>query len=496
MKTDREYGKILLLETPFLSQTGTEEVKAYVQSKYNLALLSLGSYIRAHSDLEVSLINMVKDQMTEDSLIAKLRVHPPIVVGVSLYSYNLSISYGIIRRIKKEFPATHICAGGPHVNIFPKESLLLEGIDSIVLGDGEVPFLEICRRITQYGTLDQADLPAGIYTKKILSGQENWMPYVLADINKLPLPDISLLGDYKRYRDFLSGRIMGLVATSRGCPNVCHYCLSEKSRYRGFSIEHVMDTLRYYKRMGIEYVEFWDETFNSTKHRFSEFADAILEADLGLSLAIRGAVVNHTPLDILQKLRKAGLKLIQFGIETSSPRLLQYLNKHIDREKIKTAFQNCHEAGIRTVANLMINIPGQTRDEILSDFALIKEIKPTYVSISIYNWAPGTTHYEEAVKNKTLNRDFWREYAFAPVGPEPVVHPRCEVDINEVYEIRDRFVRGYYFNFSYILNYVKVVEFCEIIPAIKTVLLMLKSIAKNMFSRDKRELVDIQNGNA
>ena len=123
METDRDNGQILLLETPFLSQTGTEEVRAYVQSKYNLALLALGSYVKANSDFKVSLINMVKDRMTEESLVAKLRSSSLAVVGVSLYSYNLAISYGIIRRIKREFPSVHICVGGPHVNIFPRETL-------------------------------------------------------------------------------------------------------------------------------------------------------------------------------------------------------------------------------------------------------------------------------------------------------------------------------------------------------------------------------------
>ena len=80
---------ILLLETPFLSPTGGEEVKAYVQSKYNLALLGLGSYIKHRSDLSVRLVNMVKDRMDESALLENIRRDPPKVLGVSLYSYSL-----------------------------------------------------------------------------------------------------------------------------------------------------------------------------------------------------------------------------------------------------------------------------------------------------------------------------------------------------------------------------------------------------------------------
>ena len=473
---DNQYDPwILLLETPFLSQTGTEEVRAYVKSKYNLALLSLGSYIRAHSDLKVGMINMVKDRIAAQDLLDRLKGNPPAVIGVSLYTYNLNITYRMITLLKKEFPNSHICVGGPHVSIFPIETLGLENIDSIVVGDGEFPFLKICRQVIKTGSLSRASLPPGTYIKDSLNTKTPLIPYMEKDLDSLPAPDLNLLGDFRRYRDFLSNKIMGLLTSSRGCPNLCHYCLSEKSRYRRFSIEHTIDVMQKYSNMGVEYIEFWDETFNTSKKRVADFADALLNADLKISWGIRGAVVNNIDSETIAKLKRTGLKLIRFGVETTVPRLLSYLHKDIELDQIKAAFDTCRSIGLRTVANLMINIPGQTRGELLLDLENLKKIRPTYVSISVYNWAPGTTHYMNALHDGTFENDFWRAYAKTPFGPEPLTHAETEIPINEVYRIRDRFVSRHYFNLRYICDYIRSIDLSEISQAVQIAVLMLKS---------------------
>lgn len=475
MEKNKAAGQILLLETPFLSQTGTEETKAYVHSKYNLALLSLGSYIRAHSALKVYLINMVKDRIAEDSLIEKISKNPPAVVGIPLYSYNLSISYKIIKRIKQIFPETHICVGGPHVSIFPKETILLKHIDSIVIGDGEVPFLEICQQVINNGKLDQNYIAPGTYTKESVESGVTMNGYVIKDLNSLPLPDLTLLGDHKRYRDFFSNKIMGILTTSRGCPFKCYYCWSEKSRYRSFSIEHIMTIMRDYKERAVEYIEFWDDTFNPNKKRLDQFADTLQKENLGLTWSIRGAVVQHISFETMVKLKKMGLRIIQFGVETGNERFLKYLNKRIDHKKVQNAIDACHSAGVRTVVNMMINLPGQNKKEILDDFRMLQKIKPTYININIYNWAPGTIIYENALKEKTLTRDFWREHSANPVGEDPVIHPKISVPWEEVYKLRNQFITRYYFNSHYMYRYLKMIDFSEVKYALLIVLLMLKT---------------------
>ena len=370
-------AQILLLDLPFASETAPEEVKEYLWSKYNMALVALGTYIKEYSDYDVTLVNMIRDARANSELLHRLRHNPPAIVGITLYTYSLFNAYRMITTIKKESPGTHICVGGPHVNMYPLETIELKNIDSIVLGDGEVPFLEICEQVIETGRLDDKHLPSGVYTKKSIPSDGVWKPYVFPNLNELPVPDLSLLGDYKGYKDFLLDKTTGLLTSSRGCPNHCHYCWSEKSHYRSLSVDRVVHMMRCYKDLGVGYIEFWDETFNTSHKRLEAFADALEKADLGLTWSIRGAVVNHVPLETLARLKQTGLILMQFGLETASPRLLSFLNKKTSREKIEKAFETCKQVGIRTVANLMLNIPGQTRKEMFDDFSLLKKIRPT-----------------------------------------------------------------------------------------------------------------------
>ena len=123
----------------------------------------------------------------------------------------------------------------------------------------------------------------------------------------------------------------------------------------------------------------------------------------------------------------------------------------------------------------MINIPGQTREEIINDLEFIRRIDPTYVSISVYNWAPDTALYSEALANGTLTLDYWRQYAQNPIGDEPVHHYVTETTIDEVYALRDLFLRRYYFRPSYILPYLVRMSANEWIRALQIAFMMIRS---------------------
>ena len=132
-----------------------------------------------------------------------------------------------------------------------------------------------------------------------------------------------------------------------------------------------------------------------------------------MTFAIRGAVVQNVNYECLKKLKEAGLRRIQFGIETTSERLLGIINKKIDRQKIADAIAICNRLKIGSVANLMIGLPTQTESEIVEDIEFIKKVNPRYISISIFNYAPNTEFYTHYLKENPTD-DFWRKFARNP----------------------------------------------------------------------------------
>lgn len=461
--------KVLFCDPPISSKSGTFEVKEFIKhKKYSIGVLSIMTYLkRQMPDCEVKYIKIPAIENEKD-YINELRSYSPDIVGFPCYSLDFFMTYQLMKIMKKTFPQSHICCGGPHVNFFPEETLALPEVDSIVMGDGEKPFFELCNSLKE-------ELPIkaeGVYTKESLKEKHVFEPYVYKDINTLPVPDIQLLDDYLSYTSFLTRKPLATIVTSRGCLFDCNYCSSKSSRYRMMNIDKVMETIGYYSSLGVHEFEFWDETFNPSIHRLKKFAEELRRNKNPITFAIRGAVVQNVNFESLTMLKEAGLRRIQFGIETTSDRLLKLLNKKIDKNKISEAVSFCNKLKISSVANMMIGIPTQTEEEVLEDFEFIKKIGPTYISVSIFNYAPRTELYNEYMR-KNGNDDFWRRFAQNP--DQDIVLRHCEdiIPRDRLYQLQSLFTRKYYFRPLYVLKYLSVVPGDELLLSTRLGLRML-----------------------
>jgi radical SAM superfamily enzyme YgiQ (UPF0313 family) len=418
-------------------------------------------------DCQVKYIKIAEIE-NDEKYIDELKSYGPDIIGFPCYTIDFFMTYQLMKRIKKTFSQSHICCGGPHINLFPKETLALPEVNSIVMGDGEKPFFELCNSLIE-GLPIKAE---GVYTKDSLKEEHVFTPYFYKDINTLPVPGIKLLDDYLSYTSFLTRKPLATVVTSRGCPFVCNYCSSKTSKYRMINIEKVMETIDYYVSLGVHEFEFWDETFNPSINRLRNFAEELRKRKHPITFAIRGAVVQNVNFESLKALKEVGLRRIQFGIETTSKRLLQLLNKKIDKKKISEAISLCNRLRISSVANIMIGLPTQTESEIMDDFELLKKIGPTYISISIFNYAPHTEFYKEYIQ-KNGNNDFWRSFAENP--QQDIVLRHCEdiIPRDRLYQLQSLLARKYYFRPLYLLKYLSMVPRDELLISTRLGLRML-----------------------
>jgi radical SAM superfamily enzyme YgiQ (UPF0313 family) len=213
------------------------------------------------------------------------------------------------------------------------------------MGDGERPFLDLYNNLP----MEEPIKTEGVYTKDCLKEGHAFAPYIYKDINKLPIPDIKLLDDYLSYTSFLTHKQLATVVTSGGCPFACNYCSSKNSKYRVINIEKVMETIDYYFSLGVQKFEFWDEKFYPSINRLLKFAEELRKRKHSITFAILGAVVQNVNFESLKALKEVGLRRIQFGIETTSKRLLQLLNKKIDKKKISEAVSICNKLKISSI---------------------------------------------------------------------------------------------------------------------------------------------------
>jgi radical SAM superfamily enzyme YgiQ (UPF0313 family) len=100
--------------------------------------------------------------------------------------------------------------------------------------------------------------------------------------------------------------------------------------------------------------------------------------------------VNRVDGPLLRKMAAAGCRVIQFGIESADPAVLDALKKGITLEQVREAFRSARAEGIDTVANLMVGSPGETRGSIEATRRLIREIRPDHLNVQVLVPYPGT----------------------------------------------------------------------------------------------------------
>ena len=218
------------------------------------------------------------------------------------------------------------------------------------------------------------------------------------------------------------------------------------------SIPRVVEIISQYVSWGIKEFEFWDETFNPNIKRLTEFAHAIKQKRLKISFAIRGAVVSNVDYESIKNLKEAGLRRIQFGVESCTQRLLELMNKKITREQMRKAFSISNSLKIPSVANMMIGIPTQTEQEISEDMAFVWKLNPTYVSISVFTYAPHTQFYLELLE-KENSADYWKNFAQNPTREVELRHNYDFVDEEKLFELQATFTKKYYSRLSYLWRY-------------------------------------------
>jgi len=427
--------------------TTMKEVHSAMERKPPLGLLSVATYLKRETDLEVRVLDNQLESLGEMQLADLLRDYEPDVVGVSVVSFKLYEAFMVSRVVKESCPDAHVCWGGPHLSIYPRESLSLNCVDSIILGDGEIPFARLCLALSQSKGITDIE---GVYTLHNVSSHSEFKAYWHDDLDSLPLPDLTLL-PYKSYRAFLSNNQMATAVTARGCPFRCIFCRLDHSKLRLLSLDKVLTLTERYLELGVREIEFYDETFNFSVGRVKTFAEEILKRGLKFNWSFRGRI-DQVDSEMLRLAKAAGCQRIQYGVEAGTDRVLKLLRKRTTVAKIRRCFELTNTVGIDTVAYLILGSPGETMEEMNQTVKLIREIRPSYVEYTLFNISPGTTAYQMALEQGVIDQDYWGEYAARPRSDIPILMWTKDYSREELEAMRQRALKDFYLRPAYILD--------------------------------------------
>jgi anaerobic magnesium-protoporphyrin IX monomethyl ester cyclase len=262
-------------------------------------------------------------------------------------------------------------------------------IDVIVRGEGEESIKEILKG-------KPFDAILGISYRlngKIIHNKHRPLP----DIDSLNYPDRTLRRH--EYHLTLGGldvtkMTFDSVLSARGCPYSCKFCtfslnpLGQKRGYAPRSVESVIEEI---EKITADAVLFSDDNFFADPKRAEEICDVIIAKKINKRFIAQARIEIAKYPALLEKMVKAGFKILLLGIESPHDRILAQLNKGFDSNTIRKYFSVLRKYPLYYHGYFIYGNIGETEKEMLYISKFAKEIgldSITFQKLRIEKFSP------------------------------------------------------------------------------------------------------------
>lgn len=356
----------------------------------NLAVRILSGYVTSHlSAAESRNCEIQCGEWTTavplQELIRGITGFQPDIVLFSVYIWNQSLVFQVIRELPKIMPGIITGAGGPEVSYRAKEILdSVPELDFIISGEGEIPLLHLCRMAAGLQCRDSggvagaaglqpgnaacagsccgtgAEVPAGVsvvaggcgcagsFRVRFLSALKQNPPggvwyrntstrnpvcsgaaaRYLSDLSEIPFPYRSPAGTLVDWAD-PDNRIF-YYESSRGCPFRCAYCLSSlDTTVRYVPLDRVLSDIQFFLDTGCRLVKFTDRTFNLDETRCKTIWQYITHHHNGKTVfhfEIAAQLLTASLLEVLETVPEQSVQF-EIGIQSIHPETLKAVGR-------------------------------------------------------------------------------------------------------------------------------------------------------------------------
>ncbi len=280
---------------------------------------------------------VIQDQPTD--VAERLLQAQPLLIGFSVYIWNVTETVRIIRLLRQLTPELIVVLGGPEVSHAPWRADL-SAADYIVQGEGEVSFYRLCRAV-----LAGERPPAGV-----IQGQ------------KTPLAELAL--PYPWYSDQDIQHRCIYVEASRGCPFRCEFCLSSVDKtVRYDDVSRFLAAMEALWQRGARNFRFIDRTFNLNMAVAERLLDFFLAKDEAYFLHFE-MIPDHFPEGLKARLRRfppTSLQL-EIGIQTLNPEVARRIQRPLKMDAMQRNLQFLvTETHAHMHLDLIVGLPGEDR---------------------------------------------------------------------------------------------------------------------------------------
>lgn len=345
----------------------------------NTVPLNIG-YVAAYAKSRFGKEIIVRLFKYADDLLNAIEKEPPSLIGLSNYSWNYRLNAFVGERIKHKFPHLPVVMGGPNIRLDNEgiASFLRanDHVDVYCMYGGEIPFSLIVEHL-----LNEPDpnKRTGDFLKQMRIGS----CYSLISGELVGKPDDDSVCDEDRNLDylpspyasglldpFLTGELLPLFETNRGCPYSCSYCnwgvsVRKMKQVRQFSLDRVRTEMEYVANLGVEF-PFWiigDANFGILKRdvEIASYLRHLYDTQkpfITLHISWDKSARDHM-VEIASILGHLSNAYIAF--QTFTPTVAKMINrKNISIERLKKISRSLTASSERFRTDVLSGLPGET----------------------------------------------------------------------------------------------------------------------------------------
>ena len=350
----------------------------------------------------------IAEGLTHEEFCAYLKREQPDLIAFETKTPVVKQYWELIPQYKALVPNGKFVLMGDHVTAFPEESMVRCPELDFVVESGDYDFQ--LRDLARY--LDRgADAPTGLWYRDENGVAVTTGSYVSSgSLDDMPIIDRNLT-KWLLYDEFnMKHRPFTYTMAGRDCPYAkCTFCswTTTHPKFRVRSVENFLDEL---EMLADEYgcKEVFDDTGTFPAGGWlNRFCEGMIERGLHEKLVIScNSRFDYITEKRAKLMKKAGFRLLKFGLESASQATIDRLVKDIEMEQVEAGIRWCKEAGLDVHLTIMVGYPWETRQDAEATIALARKFMSRgwidLLQCTVVMPYPGTPLYTQAVDNDWL----------------------------------------------------------------------------------------------
>ncbi len=346
---------------------GSAFLKAYLSTDPDLA-----------AEVSINLTEVFAGDKTASTLAAILATNPD-AVGFSVYLWNRRMACELARRLRRAKPNLKLFAGGPEATADPESMLSAAPFDFLIIGEGEVPFMEtmaaLCSGREIAGIQGIAFLQKGV----LITSRRNSVEL----LDTIPSP-------------YLSGSIVPspdqgvLWQLSRGCDFGCDYCFDSQGvkGVRFFPLARARAELDLFVKKRVAQVFVIDSTFNQDVRRAKEILRLIgrIAPHIHFHFEVRSEFIDSEMARLFARINCS----LQVGLQSAHPHVHKMVRRVFNADEFCREIELLNESGAVFGFDLIYGLPGDTLEGFASSVDFAIGLYPNHLDIFPLAVLPGT----------------------------------------------------------------------------------------------------------